>query len=69
MKNQICRFTEGSRYWSDDKFEMFVENRNNSKGKIKLFIGFGRPAWYKVRVNGLGREEVTVKGHRFEAIY
>ena len=63
------RFSIGSRYWSDAQYEMFVENRNEQKGKIKLQVGFGKPAWYKLHINTLGHETVTAKGHTFEAKY
>jgi len=62
-------FSIGSRYWSEDKYEMFVVDRNETKGKIKLEVGLGMPAWYKLRVNALGRETVTAKGHTFETGY
>ena len=68
-KDNTRIFSVGSRYWSEDKYEMFVVDRNDMKGKIKLEVGLGMPAWYKLRVNALGRETVVARGHTFEAGY
>lgn len=61
------KFIVGLRYWSDDKYEMTVVNRFDDTSLLRVEVGFGLPANYKIRKGYKGREWIKAKGHVFWA--
>jgi hypothetical protein len=68
MKNKdYMRFIERQRYWSEDKYEMYVVRRFDNTELLRVEIGFGLPANYRLRQDVFGREYIQAKGHIFRA--
>ena len=65
MNETVHRFQVGERYFSDDNHEMTVHSR--SKEYIRVAVGFGLPANYKIKHDFMKREWVKAKGHVFTA--
>jgi hypothetical protein len=70
------KFLEGRRYWSDDGRELHVisrRERTRTDGaynpRVYAEVGFGKPAYCKIRLDFRGRETVTAKNHVFTAKY
>ena len=61
------KFIAGCRYWSDDKYEMFVVNRFDRTGIVRCELGFGLPANYKIRYDFKGCEYINAKGRVYSA--
>ena len=61
------QFIVNRRYWSDDRYEMFVVNRFDMTNLLRVEVGFGLPANYKIRRDFQGREFITSKGRTFRA--
>jgi len=62
------RFIEGRRYWSDDKYEIFVVKRYDRTNLLRAEVGFGLPANYKIRTDALSREWIKAKDRIYRAI-
>ena len=61
-------FIVGLRYWSDDRHEMMiVVNRFDKSNLIRVEVGSGHPANYKIRKDNQGWEYIKAKGHTFSA--
>jgi hypothetical protein len=63
------KFTIDRRYWSDDNYKMYVCKRFDEINLIRVEIGFGLPANYKIRKDIQGFEWIKAKGHIFRAKY
>ena len=61
------KFIENRRYWSDDKYEMYVVKRFDLHGLLRVEVGFGLPANYRVRKDAHGREYIQAKGRIYKA--
>jgi len=61
------KFIVGRRYWSKDKYEIFVVNRFDRTNLLRVEAGFGLPANYKIRKGFDGREYIISKKRVFEA--
>ena len=61
------KFIINRSYWSEDKYEMYVCNRFNRANLLRVEIGFGLPANYKIRRDSRGMEWIKAKGHIFRA--
>ena len=60
-------FIANRRYWSDDYYEMYVCNRFERTNLLRVEVGFGLPANYKIRRDYRGAEWIKAKGHIFRA--
>jgi hypothetical protein len=67
LRNQNLVFCVDRRYWSDDRYEMYVVNRFDRIGFVRVELGFGLPANYKIRKDTLGREYIIAKGRTYRA--
>jgi len=63
----VSKFIVGRRYFSEDKYEMSVCGRFDRTNLLRVEVGFGLPANYKIRVDTLGREYITAKSRVFRA--
>jgi hypothetical protein len=63
----LQKFVVGRRYWSDDKYEMIVCNRFDRTNLLRVEVGLGMPANYKIHVDALNQEYITAKGRIFRA--
>jgi hypothetical protein len=61
------KFITDRRYWSEDKYEMYVCGRFGRTNLLRVEVGFGMPANYKIRRDYRGREWIKAKGHIFRA--
>ena len=61
------KFVVGNRYFSEDNYEMVVYNRFDSKGIVRVAVGFGNPANYKILKDRRDCECIAAKGHTFTA--
>jgi hypothetical protein len=61
------KFIPNRRYWSDDKYEIYVCNRFDKTGLLRAEVGFGLPANYKIRKDALGCEWIKAKGRVYRA--
>ncbi len=61
------KFETGRRYWSDDRYEMYVVDRFDRTGLIRVEVGFAMPANYKIRKDYYGCEYIIAKGREFRA--
>jgi len=63
------KFIVNRRYWSEDKYEIYVCNRFDRTNLLRVEVGFGLPANYKIRRDFRGCEYIKAKGHVFTALY
>jgi|GEM_PF-4207325 len=61
------KFVAGRCYWSEDKYEMYVVNRFDGTNLLRVEVGFGLPANYKIRRDNRGREWIKAKGRIYRA--
>ena len=61
------RFYVGRRYFSDDKYEIFVCGRFDRTNLLRAEVGIGLPANYKIRVDSQGCEYINAKGRVYRA--
>ena len=61
------KFIVGNRYWSDDKHEIYVCDRFDRTNLLRVEVGFGLPANYKIRKDYRGEEWIRAEGHIFRA--
>ena len=64
----MYKFIAGRRYWSDDKYEITVVNRFDRTNLLRVEVGFGLPANYKIRKGYDGREWIKAKGRIYWAL-
>jgi hypothetical protein len=55
------KFIVGRRYWSDDKYEIYVVERFERTNLLRVEAGLGLPANYKIRKGFDGREYIIAK--------
>lgn len=67
MKKQSAKFIIGRKYWSDDKYEICVCNRFDRTNLLRVEVGFGRAANYKIHTDSLGIEWIRAKGRVYKA--
>ena len=63
------RFIVNRRYWSEDKYEMFVCDRFDRTGLLRVEVGFGLPVNYKIRKDYRGCEWIKAKGRIYRATH
>ena len=61
------KFVVGQRYWSADKYEMIVVDRFDRTNLLRVEVGFGLPANYKIRKGFDGREYIIAKKRIYES--
>ena len=67
----MIKFCVERRYTSVDGYDMFVVARFDKYPEASLLrveVGFGSPANYKIRTDRSGREYIAAKGHVFKAV-
>jgi len=62
------KFIINRRYWSEDKYEMYVCGRFDRTNLLRVEVGFSLPANYKIRRDYRGREWIKAKGRIFWAL-
>jgi len=59
---KIMKFNVGQCYWSEDKYQMYVVNRFDRTNLLRVELGFGLQANYKIRKRCFdGREYIIAK--------
>ena len=61
------KFIIGRRYWSEDRYEIFVANRFDRTNLLRVEIGFGLPVNYKILKGFDGREYIIAKKRIYKA--
>ena len=59
------KFITDRRYWSEDGYEMYVCGRFDRTNLLRVEVGFGFPANYKIRIDYRGYEWIRAKGRMF----
>ncbi len=60
-------FEINRRYWSEDRHEMYVVGRFERTGLLRVEVGFGLPANYRIRTDRMGCEYINAKGRTYRA--